>query len=473
MSRATPPFLSSRVVEPGPVAAVSGPRGNLLLGSLKDYRGDLLGFITRCARDHGDFVPVRVVTHRGFLINDPRLIGEVLTTRNEDFRKVFMLRNNKLFLGNGMLTSEHEIWRPKRRLAQPVFHHDRLENYAHIIVEEAARTADQWQSGGVKDVQNEMMSLTLRVVVRCLFDTAAHVDTGRIGRNVEVVQRRMSERIRALIPLPDTAPTPDNIPLRLAIWDLDRIVNNFIRRRRERGADGTDLLSSLMRAEQQGVRLTDRELRDEAMTMLFAGHETTALALSWSWYLLSAHPAEARALCAELDRVLGGRPPTLRDLPDLVVAHQIVKEAMRLYPPIYAFGRDAVRDTTIGGHRVPKGTSAMIAPWVIHRDARFYPAPQEFRPGRWTADFERGLPRFAYIPFGGGARMCIGRAFAMTEAVLALATLAQRYRLTLADGHPIELWPTFSLRSRHGMVMNIHSRKSATGRQAGLESAPR
>ena len=429
-----------------------GPKGNLVLGCLREYRDDLLSFTTRCAREYGDFVPVRVVTRRGFLISSPDLVAEVLTTKNEDFRKVFMLRNNRLFLGDGLLTSEREGWRRRRRLIQPLFHASRMGSYAEVMVQEAHRTAEDWVTGGVRDIQQEMMNLTLRSVVRCLFATD-DVDVDRVAGDLDVVQRRMHERVRSLVPLPDTAPTPRNIALRLAIRDLDQLIGGFISARR--GGGGGDVLSSLINLGEDGNRLTDRELRDEAMTMLFAGHETTALTLSWAWYLLSEHPEEARRLHRELDRVLGGRTPGLDDLPELGMVEQVVKEAMRLYPPIYAFGRDAVRDTMIGGHRIPAGASAMISPWVIHRDARLYRDPDEFRPARWSEEFERALPRFAFLPFGGGARMCVGKSFAMAEAVLVLATLAQRYRLQLVPGHPVELWPTFSLRSRHGMVMAV------------------
>jgi cytochrome P450 len=195
------------------------------------------------------------------------------------------------------------------------------------------------------------------------------------------------------------------------------------------------------------------------MTMLFAGHETTALALGWCWYLLSRHADVNEWLCAELDRTLGGRPPTAADLPRLSRTRQVVKEAMRLYPPVYAFGRDAIRDTTVGGNRVPAGRTLVVAPWVVHRDPRFYPEPLTFNPARWTPEFDRSLPRFAYLPFGGGSRICLGKEFAMLEAVLVLATLAQRFRAELTPNHRVELWPAFTLRSRFGLPMRIVHRR--------------
>lgn len=450
------------VVVGSSVAPEAGPRGGPVVGCLREFRSDLLGFLERCATEHGDFVPVRVVFHRGFLISDPALVGEVLTKRNQDFRKVFMLRNNRLFLGAGLLTSEGEQWRHERRLAQPAFHADRLASHATVMVEEADRTAREWRHGEVRDIQQEMMRLTLRTVVRCLFDSEAPIDFDRIAGNVETIQTRMQERLNALVPLPDTVWTPRNVVLRRAIHELDATVHGFIRHRRATGTDGPDLISTLLRASAGGDgALTDRQLRDEVMTMFFAGHETTALALTWSWYLLSEHPVEADRLEREVDGVLGGRLPTASDLPALEAVGRVVKEAMRLYPPVYAFGRDAIRATTIGGHRIPAGASAVIAPWVLHRDGRVFAEPTAFRPDRWTGEFERRLPRFAYCPFGGGARMCIGKGFAMTEAVLVLATLVQRFRAHLVPGHPVELWPTFTLRARHGLAMTLQDRLAA------------
>lgn len=452
----TTPAALPQLAAPWP----AGPPGRPVLGSLVEFRRDLLTFLRACFDSYGDFVPVRVVFRRGFLVSAPDLVGEVLVRRHHDFRKVFMLRNNRLFLGNGLLTSEGDDWRRNRRLAQPAFHPDRGASYARIMVTEAERAAGAWRSGGVVDMQQEMMALTLRAVARCLFDLDTALDFERIGRCMEVIQGRMKQRLQSLVPLPDTAWTPRNIRLRRAVGELDLIIHGFVTDRRAGGATGPDLLSALMRArDDDDTSMTDRQLRDEVMTMLFAGHETTALALSWSWHLLAAHPEAETRLHDELSRVLGGRSPTADDLPRLEVTGQVVKEAMRLYPPVYAFGRDAVRDTVVGGHPVPAGASVIIAPWVMHRDPRLFAQPERFRPDRWTAEFERQLPRFAYCPFGGGGRMCIGKGFAMTEAVLVLATLAQRYRVQQIAGRPIELWPTFTLRSRHGLPMSVRPRE--------------
>ncbi|HEV2371528.1 MAG TPA: cytochrome P450 [Streptosporangiaceae bacterium] len=435
---------------------LAGPQGHPVLGSFTEYRHDLLGFLRRCAVDHGDLVPVRVVFHRGFLVSSPELANEVLVRRAHDYRKVFPLRYNRLFLGSGLLTSEGDQWKADRRLVQPAFHADRIAGYGSIVVEEAARTRDRWQAGQVVDMQQEMAELTLRVVVRCLFDVDTALDFETISWAVGVIQERMRERYRAMIPLPDSAWTPQNLRFRQALRVLDRIVYGFIAQRRNAAADRTDLLSMLMHARREdGTRASDKQVRDQIMTMFFAGHETTALALSWSLYLLSRHPEAADEVRAELALVLGERTPTAADLPGLRLTGQVVMESMRLYPPVYAFGRDAVRDTRIGGHTIPARSSVIIAPWVMHHDARLFAHPLEFRPDRWTEEFARSLPKLAYCPFGGGARMCVGKNFAMMEAVLALATLLRDCRVRPASNEPAELWPTFTLRSRQGIPLTV------------------
>lgn len=402
-----------------------GPPGTLLLGNLKEFRKDLLRWLLDCRDTYGDFVPARLAVRRGFLVSGPELVADVLVRRHQDFRKVFLLRNNKLFLGSGLLTSEGERWRHNRRLVQPSFHHTKIAQYSDVIVEETKKRAAGWRGGDVLDMQEEMAALTLPIIIRTLFGDCA-VDADEVAKHLDVIQARMKQRYEALVPLPDTAWTPGNVRLRRAVKGLDRIIADVV-------AGRQGMLGEL-------TGMSPHEMRDEVMTMLFAGHETTALTLSWVWYLLSQHPDEERKLHDDPGR-----------------AEAVVKEAMRLYPPVYAFGRDAVTDTEVGGRRVKRGTSLIIAPWVLHRDPRFFPEPQRFLPDRWTPEFERDLPRFAYCPFGGGARMCLGKAYAMTEAVLVLTTLTRRFRLHFA-GCGVELWPTFTLRSKHGMPMVVEER---------------
>ncbi|MFE3238581.1 cytochrome P450, partial [Kitasatospora indigofera] len=392
----------------------AGPQGSPLTGCLREYRTDLLSFVTKCARRYGDFVPVRVASHRGYLISDPALVGDVLNERTGDYRKVFMLRNNRLFLGDGLLTSDGEDWRNKRTEARPIFKASSLKEYAPIMTQEAERMGEIWAAGGTRDVQNDMMDVALRVIVRCLFGGDADIDVARATKDINIIQSRMNKRVRSLVPLPDTAPTPFNIGLRLAVHDLNKMIYGWAK-----NAPDADLP---VRSSNASATISDpRDIgnfRDRAMTMMFAGHETTALALSWSWHLLAQNTEAYARMHNEIDTVLGDHPPTFDDLPRLRVVRQVIRESLRLFPPIYAFGRDAVRDTSVGGQRIPAGQSAMIAPWVIHRDPRWFPQPDEFHPERWSEEFERNLPKFAYLPFGGGPRACIGKHFAMNEAIL-------------------------------------------------------
>ncbi len=440
-----------------------GPRGNLITGCLGEFRRDILGLLERCAWDYGDFVPIRVASRRGVLISHPGAIEEILVVRNRDFRKVFTLRYNRLFLGDGLLTSEGEHWRRQRRLAQPCFHPARISEYLTVMADEAERAASSWGRGAIRDVQQEMMELTLRIVTRCLFGADLGAEFAGISRSIDTIQACLKRRRDALIPLPDTAPTPGNIPLRLAVHRLDRIVYGFIRQARAGDERRTDLVSLLVRSRTDDQNMmTDRHLRDEVMTMFFAGHETTALALSWSLYLLACHPETVTALHEEVDRVWPTRRGEIPALADLMVTRGVVQEALRLYPPVFAFGRDAIRDTQVAGQRVKSGSSLVIAPWVVHRDPRWFADPLKFRPRRWQDSNDSDRDRFAYFPFGGGARQCIGKSFALAEATIVLATLARNFTPVLTgDATPVELWPTFTLRAKRGLFLKMLRR---TGR---------
>ncbi len=260
-------------------------------------------------------------------------------------------------------------------------------------------------------------------------------------------------RFNSLLPLPVWVPTPTHLRLRRVVRQLDAIIYGFIRQRRQTGARGDDLLSLLLHArdEEGGGRMTDRQLRDEAMTLFLAGHETTALVLSWAWYLLARHPEAEDRLVAELREVLGGRAPTLEDLPRLRYAEGVIHESMRLYPPAYIIGREALRDCEVGGYAVAKGTTLLMNVWAVQRDPRFWDRPEEFRPERWCDGETKKLPHYAYLPFGGGPRICIGNTFALIETVLVLAVLATRWRFRVQPGYTARLWPTFTLRPLHGI----------------------
>ena len=313
-----------------------------------------------------------------------------------------------------------------------------------------------WQDAEVRDIHQEMMQLTMRIVAKVLFSVEVRADTERVAAALNVLMRHTSGGRMILPPILRHVPVPALLRVKRAVRELDEIVNRIIRQRRASGEDTGDLLSMLMAArDEDGSVMTDRQLRDEIMTFLLAGHETTAVSLSWTWYLLSEHPEVAQKLRQELNHVLGGRTPQLEDLVRLPYTDKVVKESMRLYPPAWSLARTAAKEIEIAGYRLPVGANVVMSPWIIHRDPRFFEDPDGFDPDRWTAHSTQQLPRFAYFPFGGGPRLCIGASFAMMEANLLVATIAQRFQLQLVPGHPVDPLPGITLRPRHGMRMQI------------------
>jgi cytochrome P450 len=430
-----------------------GPQGTWLGGNLPEFRRAKLDFLTQCARTYGDVVALRLGPHRLFLVSHPDLIEEVLVVHGRHFRKHFALRLNPLVLGQGLLTSEGDFWLRQRRLVQPAFAKGRIAAYAADMVAATRRLLDGWAAGETRDVPSEMMRVTLEIAAKTLFDAEVGGAAEEIGAALELLQRHFLQRFNSLVPLPLWLPTPGNLRMRRAVRRLDEVLYRFIRERRQAGGDRGDLLSILLHArdEDDKTGMTDKQVRDEAMTLFLAGHETTALALSWAWYLLATHPAAEAALADEVRAVLGGRPATVADLPRLRTTEHVVLEAMRLYPPAYVIGREATAEVIIGGYRVPRGRTVLMSQWVVHRDPRFFERPEEFLPQRWADDLAARLPKYAYFPFGGGPRVCIGNTFALMEAVLILATVAQRYRFTLKPGCTVTPWPTFTLRPLPGI----------------------
>jgi cytochrome P450 len=442
------PFMSSETVSLPP-----GPRGHFLSGNLPEFRRDRLEFLTSCARDYGDVVRLRFGSRRLYLVSHPDLIEEVLVTQSRNFIKHFALRLNPLVLGKGLLTSEGDFWLRQRRLIQPAFGKQRIAAYAPVMVSAAQEVIGSWQPGETRDIMAEMMRLTLQIAAKTLFDADTTREASNVGDALKVLQESFLARFNYLLPVPLWVPTRRNLRLRRAVRRLDNILYGFIRQRRASEVDKGDLLSLLLHArdEDDGGQMTDQQVRDEAMTLFLAGHETTALAMTWTWSLL-ANSSEADArLIAELRQVLSGRPPTVEDLPRLKYTEMVIQESMRLRPPAYLIGREALQACEIGGYRVPRGTTVLMSPWVLHHDKRYFDDPDRFRPERWAAGLAQRIPKFAYFPFGGGPRICIGNTFAMMETVLVLATIAPHWRFTLAPGAQVEPIPTFTLRPRHGV----------------------
>jgi cytochrome P450 len=428
-----------------------------LFGSSLHYLRDPLGFLQRTAGEKGDLVEMRFINQKAWLVSDPTLIDQVLVKLPHSFQKDLFLRELKRVLGEGLLTSEGDFWKRQRRLIQPAFHRERIAGYAKIMVDHAARMADRWRDGERVDLHHAMMDTTADIVVRSLFGSDAG-DTREVAACIEAMMERFSDPLYLLVPLVDRLPTAANRKLREVAPRLDRIVRGFIERRRALGADApdNDLLAMLLAAQDDdGARMNDQQVRDEVLILYLAGHETTALALSWTFHLLSQHPAAEERLHAELRRVLGDRDPTFEDLPRLEYTTRVVKETLRMYPPAWAMGREATAPFELAGRRFEKGAWMWMIPWVVHHDPRWYPDPWRFDPDRWEEARAKGLPKFAYFPFGGGQRICIGNQFAMMEAVLMLATIARRVRLRAIPGFPVVAEPAITLRFKHGLEMTV------------------
>ena len=446
-----------------------GPRGRFLVGNLPEFRADRLAFFTRCARDYGDVVPLRLLGKPVLLLNRPDLIEQALVARARHFVKHFGLRLYMPILGNGLVTSEGDFWRRQRKLSAPAFQASRMPGYARAMVESTVRMCQAWASSAghdqsshrqeeVRDVNADMMRLTLEIACRTLFGADACPDPDVVGRAMNDGLDGVAARFRHTIPLPSWLPTRANLRLRRSLRSLHAVVARMIESRRKDHVDRDDLLAMLLAArDEDGSAMTRAQLLDEVLTLFLAGHETTALALSFALYLLAQHPAAQATLQAELDEVLGGREPSYDDLPKLTYTRSVVNESMRLYPPADFLGREAVEDCDVGGIPVRRGMTLFMSQWVMHRDPRFFPDPLAFDPSRWTPAFEKALPRFAYFPFGGGPRYCIGQQFATAEAALVLATVCRQFSFAPDETFRLELNPGITLRPRDGVRVRVRA----------------
>jgi cytochrome P450 len=413
---------------------------------MAEYGADPVGSMRRWRDDHGDFVPIRFGPFRAHAAFGPKEIEEVLVDRAVDYRKSFATRMLIPLLGRGLLTAEGGEWLLHRRLASPAFHRARVEGYGRTMARYAQDSADGWVDSQSVDVHDDMTALTLRIVARTLFDadvTTRIEQVARLGTEIQDFYYLRFASLRFLIPT--WLPTPGNRRLAAATRRLDDVVYGIVRDRRQ-DEDRGDLLSMLLQArDENGLGMSERQVRDEVMTLLLAGHETTALTLTWAFLLLDRNPDARLRLEAELAAVLGAESPSPDVVSALPYTQAIVNETLRLYPPAYVTGREAIRQTRVGGTAIPKGHIILISMYTTHRDARFFPEPDEFRPERWLDGLEKRLPRGAFIPFGMGSRMCIGAAFAMMEAVLLLATIARRWRFELVPAE-IPTQPSITLR---------------------------
>jgi cytochrome P450 len=445
-----------------PVAAVApGPKPSLLGSFIYRPGGaDPLEFFTNLARTYGDVSAYRMAGEQLFLVNEPRLIRDVLVTHHRNFTKSRGLERSKRLLGEGLLTSEGAMHLRQRRLMQPAFHRDRVAGYGDLMVGYADRLRRTWTDGATVDVAREMNRLTLSIVGKTLFDVDVEQQAAAVGEALTAVMESFWMTLLPFAQVLERLPVPKLRRARMARARLDAIIYRMIADRRTSGRDHGDLLSMLLAAqdEEDGGGMTDRQVRDEAMTIFLAGHETTANALTWTWHLLSTAPDVEARLHAEVDRVLGGRLPAVGDLAALQQVERVVTESMRLYPPAWIIGRRAIEEYRLGQYVVPARSILVMSQYVMHRDPRFYADPERFDPDRWTPEFRAALPKFAYFPFGGGPRQCIGESFAWMELILLVATISQRWRLRMVANHPVVPQPLITLRARHGMRMTVEKR---------------
>jgi len=424
------------------------------VGVLPEFRKDPAAFLEKVARQYGDVVYLPLGRQHIYYVGHPDAIRDILVTHQNKFKKSRMLERARVLLGDGLLTSEGQHHRRQRRLVQPAFHRDRLAGYGAAMADRAAILRDQWKSEQPIDVLQEMMRLTLAIVAKTLFSTDVDPEADEIGSALTQVFDLFEVILMPFSEILEKLPLPAVRRFKRARKRLDETIYRLIAERRARGDDTGDLLSMLLLAqdEEGSGGMTDEQVRDEALTLFLAGHETTADALTWVWYLLSQNPEAEAAFHAELDRVLAGRLPTFDDLPQLRFAESVFAETLRLYPPAWGIGRRALEDYPVGDVLIPARSVVLMSPYVVHRDPRWFGDPLVFRPERWLAD-DPARPKFAYFPFGGGARVCIGERFAWMEGTLLLAAIGQRWRLRLEPGHRVGTHARITLRPKHGMRM--------------------
>jgi cytochrome P450 len=408
--------------------------------------------------EYRDMVHIKLGVGDFFLVTSPSMIQEVLVTRQREFIKGEFLQNTKKVFGEGLLTSEGDFHHRQRRLIQPAFHSDRIRAYADVITAYEERLTDGWRDGETRDAHAEMTKLTMSIIAKCLFDIDVQSRSESISEDlaliIEYFDRLSSPLSRLLERL------PSNRKYQAAVKRTDAFVYDMIRERRSSSRDRGDLMSMLLTAkDEDGSEMSDSQVRDEVLITFAAGHETTSNALTWTWHLLSQNPGVEKRLHEEVDSVLeGGSPPTFEDVGRLLYTTKVLTESMRLYPPAWVLTREALDDCVVGGYSIPKGANVILSQYVTHHDPRFFRDPERFDPDRWTPEMRARLPKFAYFPFGGGARSCVGEPFAWMEGTLLIAAISRRWELRHSRGQKVEMSPNITLRPKHGMTMELRRR---------------
>ncbi len=441
--------------------APPGPKGHLLVGSLPEIQRDELDFLVQQVREHGDIVHIRVVNHDSYVLSHPNDIETVLVTKSNNFMKSVFLRESRALFGDGLLTSDGGLWQRQRRLLQPAFHHEHILAYTKTMLDSTERMLATWKDGEERDVHEDMTRLTMEIVAKVVFGEDIDSDADQACQAFSLFFKQYDERF-GLYLIPEWLPTPANFRYRRAIKRLDDIVLGIIRRKHSAtngNGHSPGVLSMMLGARDgDGSGMPERQVRDEMMTLFFTGHETTALALAWTFYLLGQNPEKEQKLQAEIDAVLDGRAPGFQDLARMPYLEMVFKESLRLYPPAFGVVREALNDCEIGGYAIRKGATLAMFQWVVHRDPRFFERPDEFIPERWENDFAKTLPRCAYFPFGAGSRVCIGNTFAQAEVPLLIASIVRRFQLKLLPGHRVATAPSLTLRPLRGIRVTLRKR---------------
>jgi cytochrome P450 len=436
-----------------------GPKRHLLTGNTREFYRDQLGFLTDSARKFGDVVSLRFLHVPVYVLSNPVHIEQVFGSHNFVKSKSLRLPLQRRIFGNGLLSSNGEVWLRERRLTQPAFHRDQLTAYGETMIACTEQMLAGWEGEEVRDVYDEMRALALEISAKCLFNADMRRDGATVRDISDTVTKVFASQGSPLWILDNILPTPNNLRFRRAIKQLDKIIYDMISPQNE--AESENLIYRLLSAQDEGgARMSRQQLRDELATLFFSSHEAAALAVTWTSYLLALHPEQQDAFSAELcSRLQERTTPAVADLPALPYTRMVIKEALRLYPPNRSVGREALNDCEIGGYYVRAGTQVLMSQWVVQRDSRYFESPEEFRPERWTPEFTKQLPKYAYFPFGGGPRVCIGQDFAIMEAMLVIATLLRKFKLALVKGQVIEPQPVVLLRPKNGIRIQVTARE--------------
>ncbi|MDZ8033597.1 cytochrome P450 [Nostoc sp. DedSLP04] len=458
--------MHKQSISPRVSKAPPGPIGYPIIGNLPQMLRNPLQFLTNAVQEYGEVVHLGAMgPQQLYLVSHPDHLKYILQENSRNYIKGENFKSIKQVIGNGLAVAEGDSWRRERRLMQPTFHRHRVGALVTFMTKTISQMLDTWSSIGSDkplDVFAQMMQLAQHILLKSLLSIDSEDEISEMNQAWDTAYEYLSSQLWAVFKLPLWIPTPKNRAFVQAMGTLDRIVYRIIRSRRENSNSPDDLLSMLMDTydEESGQRMSDQQLRDEIMTIFTGGFETSAAVLAWTWYLLSLHPHVESRLQDELKRVLNGRTPTLEDLPNLKYTRMVLEESMRLYPGAWVYTRTNLQADEVGGYHIPANSVIMISPYVTHRLPAFWENPEDFDPERFTKEQAAARPRYAYYPFGGGPRQCIGEIFAMTEMQLIVAMVAQKYRLHLVPGHPVEEEPMFTLRPRHGILMTLEPKIS-------------